>query len=266
MKATMHAWSCIAYMPIPQFVCHPDFASLLQAHVWHQCMDIVFQGVKSAAATGTQMVDPVGNLHYSFTPLVAYTADLPEQQLIACVSKNASPVTLAMQLQFGDRKLYPPRSGHLTIEALHKLCRCMDPWKVQHFQEEAKVLLLSGVQLPFWRNWHFSDPVLFLAPDWCKEAVGADELDTCFCSQHKHIRMRHFGQGITHIVQMTGHEHQVIQHTIVPTIAGVVDVNFICAICALIDFIYQAQSPTFTPSSISTMNASLQEFHPSLLY
>ncbi|KAG1868634.1 hypothetical protein F4604DRAFT_1584510 [Suillus subluteus] len=236
MKATVHAWSCVAYMPIPQFVCHPDFASLLQARVWHRCMDIVFQNVKSAAATGTQMVDPVGNLRYSFTPLVAYTADLPKQQLIACVSKNASP----------------------------------------HFQEEAKVLLLSGVQLPFWRDWRFSDPALFLAPDilhtlhkfffdhvvkWCKEAVGADELDTRFRSQHKRIGTRHFGQGITHVVQMTGREHREIQRTIVPTIAGVVDTNFVRAVRALIDFIYQAQSPTFTPSSISTMNASLQEFH-----
>jgi hypothetical protein len=115
-------------------------------------MDIVFQNIKSAAATGTQMVDPVGNLGYAFTPLVAYTADLPEQQLIAYVSKNASPVTLAMQSQFGDGKLYLPRSGHLTIEVLHKLYQCVDPWKVQLFQEEAKVLLLSGVQLPFWHD------------------------------------------------------------------------------------------------------------------
>jgi hypothetical protein len=239
-------------------------------------MDIVFQNVKSAAVTGTQMVDPVGNLCYAFTPLVAYTADLPEQQLIACVSKNASPVTLAMQSQFGDGKLYPPHSGHLTIEVLHKLCQCVDPWKVQLFQEEAKVLLLSGVQLPFWHNWRLSDPAIFLAPDvlhtlhkfffdhilkWCKEAIRADELDAHFHSQHKRVRTRHFSQSVTHVVQMTGQEHWEIQCTIVPTIAGIVDANFIRAVRALIDFIYQAQSPTFTPSSITAMDALLQEFH-----
>ncbi|KAG2363985.1 hypothetical protein BDR07DRAFT_1566901 [Suillus spraguei] len=264
MKATAHAWSCMAYMPVPQFVCHPDFTSLLQARVWHRCMDIVFVSVKSAAAMGTQMVDPVGNLCYAFTPLVAYIANLPKQQLIACVSKNVSPVTLAVQSQFGDGKLYSHCYSHLMIQVLWKICKHVDPWKVQHFQEEAKALFLSGVQLPFWHNWRFSDPAFFLIPEvlhtlhkfffnhvfkWCKEAARANELDMCFCSQHKHVGTHHFSQGITHVVQMTGQEHREIQCTIVPTIVGIVDTDFICA------------SPTFTPSSIAAMNASLQEFH-----
>ncbi|KAG1889891.1 hypothetical protein F4604DRAFT_1673420 [Suillus subluteus] len=61
MKATAHTWSCITYMPIPQFVCHPDFCSLMQAHVWHQCMDIICENLKIATATGTSMVDPSGH-------------------------------------------------------------------------------------------------------------------------------------------------------------------------------------------------------------
>ncbi|KAG1800872.1 uncharacterized protein HD556DRAFT_1430227 [Suillus plorans] len=222
MKATAHAWSCIAYMPIPQYICNPEFSSLLQARVWHRCMDIVCRNLKQAAAVGTSMVDPLGLLHYGFTPL------------------------------------------------------CIDPWKVQEFQEAAKVSHLSGVQLPFWRDWHFADPAIFLAPEllhtchkfffdhilkWCKEVVGADELDTRFCSQHKHIGTCHFGQGVSHVQQMTGWEHRDIQRTIVPTIAGVVDPDFVRAVRALVDFIYKAQSPTFTPMSIADMISSLQEFH-----
>ncbi|KAG1906459.1 uncharacterized protein F5891DRAFT_1125401 [Suillus fuscotomentosus] len=276
MKATSHAWSCIAYMPIPQFICHPDFCSLLQARVWHWCVDIVCENLKITTATGTSMVDPSGHSRYTFTPLVTYTADLPEQQMIVCVSKNASPVTLATQSQFGDGVSYPPHHGNITIEALHRLCQHVDPWKVQEFQEEAKSLYLSGVQLPFWHNWRFSDPAYFLAPDilhtlhkfffdhifkWCKEILGADELNSRFHRQHKHIGTRHFSQGVSHVQQMTGWEHQDIQRTIVATLVGVADANFIQAICALIDFIYQAQSPTFTPSSITAMTSSLEEFH-----
>ncbi|KAG2155027.1 uncharacterized protein EDB93DRAFT_1239317 [Suillus bovinus] len=204
IKATMHAWSCIAYMPIPQFVCHPDFCSLLQARVWHWCVDIMCENLKIAAATGTSMVDLSSHLRYAFTPLVAYTANLPKQQMIAC------------------------------------LCQCVDPWKVQQFQEEAKALYLSG---------------------WCKEVLGADELDSRFRRQHKSIGTRHFAQGVSHVQQMTGREHRNIQRTIVATIAGVADPGFTQAICALINFIYQAQSPTFTPSSITAMTSSLAEFH-----
>ncbi|KAG2043193.1 hypothetical protein BDR03DRAFT_852521, partial [Suillus americanus] len=133
-----------------------------------------------------------------------------------------------------------------------------------------------GVQLPFWCNWRFSDPVLFLAPDilhtlhkfffdhvfkWCKEVLGADELNSRFHRQHKWIRTHHFSQGVSHVQQMTGREHQDIQHTIVATIVGIVEADFIHAVRALVDFIYQAQSPTFTPSSITAMMSSLAEFH-----
>ncbi|KAG2124547.1 hypothetical protein BD769DRAFT_1628761 [Suillus cothurnatus] len=276
MKATAHAWSCIAYMPIPEFICNPEFSSLLQARVWHRCMDIVCGNLKQAAAVGTSMVDPLGLLRYGFTPLVAYTADLPEQQMISCVSKNTSPVTLAIQSQFGDGKLYEPRDGQGTLRTLEKLGQHIDPWKVQEFQEAAKALHLSGVHLPFWRDWRFANPAIFLAPEllhtchkfffdhilkWCKEVVGADELDTRFRSQHKRIGTRHFGQGVSHVQQMTGREHRDIQRTIVPIIAGVADPDFVRAVRALVDFIYKAQSPTFTPTSIADMTSSLQEFH-----
>ncbi|KAG1906695.1 uncharacterized protein F5891DRAFT_1182102 [Suillus fuscotomentosus] len=165
MKATAHTWSCIAYMPIPQFICNPKFSSLLQARVWHRCMDIVCVNLKEAAAVGASMVDPLGLLRYGFTPLVAYTADLPKQQMVSCVSKNTSPVTLAIQSQFGDRKLYEPRDSQGTLRTLEELGQRIDPWKVQEFQEAAKASHLSGVQLPFWRDWRFADPVIFLAPE-----------------------------------------------------------------------------------------------------
>lgn len=276
MKATAHAWSCIAYMPIPEFVCNPEFSTLLQARVWHRCMDIVCASLKYAAALGSSMVDPLGNLRYVFTPLVAYTADLPEQQMIACVYKNASPVTLALLPQFGDGILYPPRHGDGTIQVLHNICQRVDPWKVQEFQELAKAQHLSGVQLPFWRDWRFADPAIFLAPDilhtchkfffdhvlkWCKEVVGDDELDFRFRTHHKRIGIRHFAQGITHVKQMTGREHREIQRIIVPIITGVANPDFVRAVRALIDFIYKAQAPTFTPTSIADMSSSLQEFH-----
>ncbi|KAG1822264.1 hypothetical protein EV424DRAFT_1472203 [Suillus variegatus] len=108
---------------------------------------------------------------------------------------------------------------------------------------------LSGVHQPFWRNWQYADPSHFLVGEilhtchkfffdhpfkWCKEAVGKDELDFHFGSHHKRMK------------QMTGREHWDLQCTLL-----------VHAIRALIDFIYKAQSPVYSDTSVNSMHAIL---------
>ncbi|KAG6903578.1 hypothetical protein DXG01_016748, partial [Tephrocybe rancida] len=135
-----------------------------------------------------------------FTPLVAYTADLPEQQLISCVAKNLSPISTAILETFGSDEPSPPRTGVMTLDTLRELCATVDPWQLPDFIVEAKKRGLSGINLPFWRDWKHSDPSLFLAPEilhtchkfffdhvlvWCKAILGAQELDARFRVLHK---------------------------------------------------------------------------------
>ncbi|KAG6843092.1 hypothetical protein H0H87_007871, partial [Tephrocybe sp. NHM501043] len=144
------------------------------------------------------------------------------------------------------------------------------------FLDRAKAVGLSGVNLPFWRNWENSEPALFIVPEilhtchkfffdhvllWCKAIVGAEDLDARFRALHKRIGYRHFAGGVTHINQMTGREHRDIQRTLVAVIAGKVTGGFLKAIRALIDFIYIAQYPRHTQRTISAMEQALQEFH-----
>ena len=49
MKATSHAWSCVAFIPIPTFEVHPDFQTILQDRIYHECMDIVAVNLKATA-------------------------------------------------------------------------------------------------------------------------------------------------------------------------------------------------------------------------
>ncbi|KAF8126369.1 hypothetical protein EV363DRAFT_1453089 [Boletus edulis] len=276
MKATAHAWSCVAYMPMVRFVTHSDYSGVLQARLWHRCMDIVCNSLKSVAARGAYMADPGGFQCYCFTPLAGYIADLPEQLMVACVAQNASPVTLATKTDFSSATPCPPRSGLHTLQLIHRLASHINPWKVREFLAAAKELFLSGVHLPFWRDWRFADPAKFLTPEilhtlhkfffdhilkWCKEGLGADELDARYKSQHKRVGTRHFSHGVSHVKQMTGREHRDMQRTIVATIAGPVPSDFVCAVRAAVDFIYKAQAPSFTDSSIASMVESLAEFH-----
>ncbi|KAG2339690.1 hypothetical protein BDR05DRAFT_977659 [Suillus weaverae] len=213
--------------------------AMSHSHLWHKCMDLVCSNLKIAARIGEYMIDPSARQCYCFTPLISHIADLPEQLMIAC------------------------------------LCDHVDPWDLIAFVREAKKLHLSGVHLPYWRNWRHSNPARFLMPKilhalhkfffdhvlkWIKQIMG-HELDVWFKSHHKCTSVRHFSGGVSHVNQMTGQEHQDIQHTIVPTLWGIASPSFICAVWAMINFIYLAQNPLHTESSIAAMTQALRDFH-----
>ncbi|EGN94685.1 hypothetical protein SERLA73DRAFT_96032 [Serpula lacrymans var. lacrymans S7.3] len=222
MKATAQAWRCVAFIPTPKFDVHNDFQGILQARVWHKCMDKVCVNLKIAAKVGTFIPDPFGLVRYVFTPLA------------------------------------------------------VDGWQITEFQAKAKAIGLSGVQQPFWRDWHLAEPAIFLTPEilhichkfffdhvllWRKTMLGNEELDDRYKSHHKRVGFRHFSKGISHVKQMTGRDHRDIQRTIVPSIAGAAPPKAVRAIRAIVDFIYIAQNPIHTPTSITQMEAALAEFY-----
>ena len=276
MKATSHAWQCVAFIPMPKFETHPNYQTILQTCLWHKCVDLVFANLKNTARHGDLMVDPSGDIQHCFTPLVAWTVDLPEQLMIACISKNTSPVTEASIKQFGDGKHHALHAGEKTLERIFDTAQDVDPWNLDRFQKCTKALLLLGVHLPFWRDYLLSNPAIFLVPEvlhtlhklffdhilaWCKEVLGKDELDFRFKSAHKRVSMRQFSGGVSHVQQMTGREHRDIQRKIVPILAGAAPPDFVAAVRCMIDFIYQAQSPVHSDTTIASMEAALDEFH-----
>ncbi|EGN96648.1 hypothetical protein SERLA73DRAFT_58564, partial [Serpula lacrymans var. lacrymans S7.3] len=103
----------------------------------------------------------------------------------------------------------------------------------------------------------FSDHILL----WCKEAIGRDELDACYQCLHARVGFRHFGSCISHVRQITGHKHCEIQRIIVAVAAGAVKPALLHAVCTLVDFIYQAQSPVHTAALIAATAVLLGEFH-----
>ncbi|KAG1759043.1 hypothetical protein EDD22DRAFT_981216 [Suillus occidentalis] len=195
-KATLRAWRCIAYMPIAKFRVHPDYQSILQAWLWHKCMDLVLANLKAAALDGCFMPDSNRHIRFVFTPLVAH------------------------------------HTLQLIVDTAHKV----DPWDLDKFQKAAKAVDLSGVHMPYWRDWlyallhtcfkFFADHPL----KWIKETVGAHELDNRFIVQHKRVGTRHFTKGVTHVKQMT-------------------------------EFIYLAQHPVHSPETLQSMQQALSDFH-----
>ena len=278
MQATSHAWRCIAFIPTPNFKVHPDFKTILLARLFHWSLNVVTAPLKEAARNGHTLVDTSGHIQTCYTPLVLYIADLPEQQLIAGVSKNTSPVTMADMSPFRESNLADPRTHDITLAQIKDLCGKVDPWDIIAFQKAAKAIKLLGVHRPFWRNWRFAEPSLFLSGEilhtrhkfffdhplnWCKVMAGAHTLDTRFSNLHKCVSFRHFLTRVSHRLQMTVRDHQDLERSIVPLLdgTGAVSDEFIGAIHAMVEFIYCAQDPVYTDSSIASMQRTLAEFH-----
>ncbi|KIM57485.1 hypothetical protein SCLCIDRAFT_28823 [Scleroderma citrinum Foug A] len=185
---------------------------------------------------------------------------------------------MAEQSQFGDPIPAAPRTCEQILRQIQEACSKAHPWDLVAFQKVAKSLKLLGIHLPFWRNWMFGDPSYFLNGEilhsghkfffdhvlgWCKVAAGLSILNTHFSSLHQHVSFRHFSSGVSQPLQMTGRDHRDIQRSIVPILdgAGTVMDGFICAIHGLVEFIYCAQDPVHTDSSIAAMQQALTDFH-----
>ena len=276
MQATSYSWHCVAFIPFPKFKVHPDFQTILFACLFHHCMDEVVAPLKHVTLHGAALTDAVDSIHHCYTPLVSYITDLPEQQLIAGVAMSTSPVTIAEKSKFGDAEPAKPQTGRHTLIQIGRLCSRVDPWDLDAFQKGAKLCKLLGVHRPFWRNWKFADPSLFLTGEilhtchnfffnhvlaWCKVLVRAHALDTRFKHLHRRVAVHHFSSSISHMIQMTGQDHRDIERTIVPIIAGIAPDHFISPIRAMVEFIYQAQNPIHTDSSVASMTQSLHDFH-----
>ena len=280
-KGSLHAHVLLALLPVGSFLHKKTHVcSLLSDRLVHECLDFVLKPLKVAATVGVMMSDPVGNLRYCFTPLVAYIADTPEQTLLSCVNPKASPVSTATYEEFGDPFPHPPRTRMIPLEAIAQACSEADPMDFEHFLKVARCYFLNGVHIPFWKGWLLTDPSRFLPPDalhhfhcfswdhnlqWCIFLVGVDEIDYRFSLVQTTIGYRSFEEGVSKLKQVTGRDHRAVQRYIIGVVAGAVPPKFLVAIRALLDFRYLAQMPRFDQDDVDRVEAALQTFHDNKL-
>jgi len=273
-KASNHAFLLLALLPIPKFIARNRTRGVLDARLFHKCLDFILEPLKNAAKTGIMMRDPVGNYRYCFPMLASYIADTPEAALVAGVAGKTSSVTMASYKQFGDPFRHEPRTATKTLSQLRGIDA--DPWDLDAYIKAAAASRLNGVHLPFWRDWALADPSQFLTPEplhhwhkqfwdhdvkWCIYVVGGPELDFRFSILQPRTGFKHFSGGISTLKQVTGREHRDIERSIVAAIAGAVPKDFLIAIRALMDFRYLAQAQDINAGAITKIENALAEFH-----
>ncbi|KAG2131472.1 hypothetical protein BD769DRAFT_1386692 [Suillus cothurnatus] len=147
--------------------------------------------------------------------------------MIAAVAKNTSPLTMAMQENFSNGILHPLHTGKHTLQLLVDIAKRFDPWDLDKFQKVAKALNLSGVHMPYWHDWIYACPSIFLA---------GKILHTC-------------------IKFFADHLLKWVNHTCA------IPPRFIHAIRGLVEFTYLAQNPVHSPQSLQAMTQTLLDFH-----
>lgn len=287
MKATSRAFALIAYLPIVQFADVTDHEqAILKARLFHFCLDIILEPLKAAEREGEMMSDTSGLIRTVHTPLAAWIADYPEQQLLACVSANQSPVTTASLENFGDPAAHPPRTRQFILSAIQKVLEeyptvpSIDAINagraLESFWEACQRLGLNGVESPFWRNWGNACPSIFLAHDplhglhkffwdhivkWATNIMTARELDARLKCIQPRVGVRHWAQGVSELRQVTGREYRELEKVFVAAINGGVDSSVMRAIRSLLDFIFQSQSLLFNEEALHALSEALCEFH-----
>ena len=266
----------LALLPVTKFTHKQTHVrSLLQDRLTHTALSKILEPLKIAAHVGYMMSDPIGNLRYCYTPLAAYITDTPEQTLLACVGPKASPLTITTLKQFGDPVLHSLRTGSHTLTSICSISRKCSLKEYKEFLKFAKSLLLNGVVEPCWDEWPLSCPSHFLHVEalhhffqfswdhnvqWCIEVVTPPEINYCFSLLQMTAGYHAFDDGISQMKQVTGCDHQAIQHYIIGIIASAVPPRFLSAIHALVNFRYLAQAPVFTDQSLDKLSNTLQLF------
>ncbi|KLO03827.1 hypothetical protein SCHPADRAFT_948276, partial [Schizopora paradoxa] len=236
MKESAGCWVKVAEIPVVKFL-EKSHQSLLSDRLFHVCMDVLTSGLKECSRCPEKMTDGKGIVRLVRTILLAHISDYPEQLLIACASGSSSPVSMAKTPSFGSPTPYPPRTKHETLHRIKRILRTpgLRASNLPRYKRLSLDLGLNGVHEPFWRDWNFSDPSVFLAPDalhqwhrffydhvvsWASEIIGDASLDNRYARLQKHVGYRQFPTGFTHFTQHTCREFRDIQRSFIAIIAS----------------------------------------------
>ena len=91
--------------------------------------------------------------------------------------------------------------------------------------------------------------------------MGGDELDRRMAALQPWLGVWHWRNGISTLKQCTGREHHDLQKILIAIIANAVPDHVLCALRALVKFIFHAQGLLLYDEHLHAMDEALREFH-----
>lgn len=282
-KPSLHAQILVAYLPTTKLdgVDYSDgIARTLRARLYHAAMSIVLAPLKPISHRGAMLECGDGGIRHAFTIPAVLMLDYPEQCLATAVRYGVScPQGLARKEQFGKHVVRKPTHAICTPRVQEETLAVLA--EVQELPPGQRNALLKEYNLnfisePFWKGFAHcnvhrgitSDILHMLLQgivkhlvEWLTAMMGSAELDARFRALPPASGVRHFTNGISGLVNISGNEHREIAKQLVVCLIGRAPPPAIQATRALIDFVELAQYRSHTTSSLGYLIQALDDFH-----
>ena len=287
-KINRNAYILVAEIPSPKFE-STHFSAVTEGHdmpgilwrqLFHCCMSIVLEPLHQYGQPPTLYcaVDPEGYVRKCAAILAGWIADMDELWTILGLGPGSCPKCLTTHANLdslGDRDVHTSQWILDTLLCVHhQVTDAADTWQ---FVTKAKTFGLFGIEKLCWEGIDvdmcrvvcfdilhivhkgFYDHLF----SWVKDTIGEDNLDNGLMAQPHVIGRHNFGHGISHLSQLSGHEHCDLQCHILPSIIGhpntVPQVQK--AVHAFLDFSYKVQFPAHSDASLNLLAKDLAIFY-----
>ena len=233
----------------------------LLGNLYHACMGKILKPLEAAGRDGIFMTSGDGKKRRNHLIFTSFIGDYPEQilttevcsSLMAFISWSPQPWKSLSRLSIPLTRILPP------------------------FFRHAPRLESSPLLIPFGRTCHIYRSI---TPDilhqlyqavlkhlirWLIEACGAEEIGTRCRRMAPNHNIRLFLKGITSLSRVTGQEHdqmcQILLGLVIDVPVGSNGRRLVCAVRALLNFLYLAQYPIHTDTTLELVDDALKCFH-----
>lgn len=237
----------------------------------------ILDPLKKAGIEGMEMRSGDGILRRTHPIFAVFIGDYPEQLLVTCCKSGHCPKCKVDPDDLGENEAAPLRDLHEIFDALDTF----DDGPTAY----AKACYTAGikpVQSPFWADLPYANVFQSITSDilhqlyqgvikhlvsWVTDACGAVEIDARCRRLPPNHNLRHFSKGISTLSRVSGKEHGDMCRILLGLIIdislpdGRSPARLVRAVRALLDFLYIAQFPSQSDTTLELLAESLTKFH-----
>ncbi|KAI0038107.1 hypothetical protein FA95DRAFT_1665906 [Auriscalpium vulgare] len=279
-KPSRRAQILLGYLPTSRLshIKNKDTRRLALANMFHACMRKILKALKEAGLHGVQMASGDGVIRRCHPILACYVADYPEQcRVVGCKSMDCPKACITERGDLGEWMQFDKRDIEDVIDALTIADQGPDAYLAA-----CQRVGIKPIDRPFWKDLPFINIYDAITPDvlhqqyqgmvkhvitWLKKAFGEAEIDARFARMPPNHNLRLFSSGISHMSRVSGQEHKDICRVLLGVIVdlplpnGTSSAPIVRAVRALLDFVYIAQYPSHSTTTLTYLDNALTRFH-----